>query len=564
MPASADCEGNKVSCPACPRKFANGIGLSMHLGKSQGCIDRHRASLQQGQQAPGAKRPKTDQQAAAFRKEQQVRAADELHDLREDHGVGDAGVQQVKDTMRTLLGDVQEELVRRLAPSVSRCSDVELRSIVSETLDVFKGLESGRREKAFMKSRVPYIEPVEHTLGKVTYKTVDAEGFTYSGKELTHKAYYIPISGSIPRVCQNDPNALEMIHRTQEEWSKNAPPRGTTKRIYLDIPHGDLFQEHEMLGDTQRGNPYWKGRIRIAIVLYYDGLEVANPLGFARGKHQLGVFLYSIINLDPTVRPPPPYIQLAGIALESDSKRYGPAKVFSGIDPITHEPDPELWATPGAQLRTLSAGVPMPILAKDGTMPKDPTPVHVYTLMLIADMLAAHKLGPWGESPSALVPCRQCDFDTRQEKAYAPVRFVRDGCRCRWKLRELTEVEGSLEELRSPTMRADDRAEGMQSFGVNTLHHALDRRYIPYFNVARGMLQDGMHMDDDGIFRNLAYQTWNQLFRRWGPHGLHIRCVEPSNGTIQLGRWPNCPTFMLVGTLVYPPGLCGFFAVCLD
>ena len=147
----------------------------------------------------------------------------------------------------------------------------------------------------------------------------------------------------------------------------------TTTRVYADIPDGDLFDDHEMLGASQRGNPKWKGRIEICIVLYYDGLEVANPLGFARGKHQLGVFLYSIVNLDATVRTSPPYIQLAGIALESDVKRFGPTKVFSGIDPDKHEPDPQLWATPGAQLRELDKGVPMYILAEDGSTPPDST-----------------------------------------------------------------------------------------------------------------------------------------------------------------------------------------------
>ena len=172
-----------------------------------------------------------------------------------------------------------------------------------------------------MKGRVPYIEPIEHKLGKVKHWTRDAEGFTHSSKELVLKASYIPITSNIERLLQNDPNALEMVHRTQKEWSKTRPTRGTTTRVYADIPDGDLFDDHAMLGASQRGNPNRKGRIRICIVLYYDGLEVAYPLGFARGKHQLGVFLCSIVNLDATVRTSPPYIQLAGIALESDVKR---------------------------------------------------------------------------------------------------------------------------------------------------------------------------------------------------------------------------------------------------
>ena len=65
---------------------------------------------------------------------------------------------------------------------------------------------------------------------------------------------------------------------------------------------------------------------------------MANPLGFARGKHQLGVFLFSLVNLDSTVRTTPGYIQIAGIVLESDVKKFGPLLTFAGVNPTTIKP----------------------------------------------------------------------------------------------------------------------------------------------------------------------------------------------------------------------------------
>ena len=211
------------------------------------------------------------------------------------------------------------------------------------------------------------------------------------------------MGGNLERLLQHDPNRPKRasdgpLHEADKRWSAAPPKKGTTQRNYADVEHGDLFKEHGMLGDSQRGDLFWNGRIRIYIILYYDGLEVANPLGFARGKYQLELFLYSIVNLDSSVRTSPPsfiYIQLACIAFESDVKRYGPAKVFAGIDSETNEPDPARWATPGAQLRALDVGMLMHVNAADGTRPKDPTTVHAYALLLIADMLAAHKLRPW-------------------------------------------------------------------------------------------------------------------------------------------------------------------------
>ena len=98
-----DCESVKksVPCPACPRMFSTAAGAALHLGKSSNCLERHRTRLVKDQ--PTSKRHKTDRLAEAFQKDQRVRASDELHDLREDRGVGDAGIQQVKDAVRSLL-----------------------------------------------------------------------------------------------------------------------------------------------------------------------------------------------------------------------------------------------------------------------------------------------------------------------------------------------------------------------------------------------------------------------------------------------------------------------------
>ena len=511
--------------------FPSGKAMNRHLGQSLTCVERYRELMQVV--APGMKRHKGTQ-PDTFEREQRSRAADSCFSMRKDDGMSDAQMQSVKEHVRSLLEEAELELVRRLRPFTRACSDTHLGQIIHQCMDVFSGLESGRRELGYTRARVPYIPPVEHILGEQTHRTVDLEGFTHSSKTIKHKAYYIPISENLKRLLQNDPQALEMVHATQKEWSAKMPPKGTEKRIYTDVTSGDLFHDHEMLGDSQRGNPKWNGRIRLCILMYYDGLEVANPLGFARGKHQLGVFLYTIVNLDATVRSSPPYIQLAGIALESDVKRYGPAKVFGGIDPITKQPDPKLWATPGAQMRLLDAGVSTSLQADDGCV--RPHDVHAWVLLVIADMLAAHKLGPWGESASAFAPCRQCDFDTREKNAYEPVHFLRDGSACRWKTRVLAAFEERLAELRK--LGATARAPGMQDLGVNSLWHALDRTCLPYFNVALGQLQDDMHMDDDGVFRNLAYQVWNQLFRKWAPHGFTL---EVFNSALDKHNWGDQP-----------------------
>ena len=258
---------------------------------------------------------------------------------------------------------------------------------------------------------------------------------------------------------------------------------------------------------------------------------MANPLGYARGKHQLGVFLFSLVNLDPTVRTTPGYIQIAGIVLESDVKKFGPLVTFAGIDPTTMKPDPALWATPGAQMRTLDAGVPMTLLGSD------PTPVHGWMLIFIGDMLALHKLNPFVETPSAYCPCRRCDWDTRLPEAYAPYHYLTPDTPRRWKLYTTEFVEAQIAHIR--TLSKKDAAPRMQDMGLNTLEHALSPQYLPHFRYVEGCPQEEMHNEDDGLLRAENYQCLNVLFRKWKKFGKLT--LDAFNARMADWNWQSTP-----------------------
>ena len=55
----------------------------------------------------------------------------------------------------------------------------------------------------------------------------------------------------------------------------------------------------------------------------------------------------------------------------------------------------------------------------------------------------------------------------------------------------------------------------MQDYGINALHHPLERCYMPFFDVTRGQTQDDMHNEDDGILSTHGYQTFHVLLRKW-------------------------------------------------
>ena len=212
------------------------------------------------------------------------------------------------------------------------------------------------------------------------------------------------------------------------------------------------------------------------------------------------------------MRTTPGYIQIAGIVLESDVKKFGPLVTFAGIDPVTRKPDPALWATPGAQLRAFNVGVPMNL--PDNS---NPTLTHAWMLLFIADMLALHKLNPFVETPSAYCPCRACDWDTRLPHAFAPCHFLKPDTPRRWKLYTTKFVEAQIAHFR--TLSKTEAANEMQNMGLNTLEHALSPDYCPHFRHVEGSAQEEMHNEDDGLLRNEQYQTLNVLFRKWKQFG---------------------------------------------
>lgn len=490
------------SCAHCGKRFTDPKGPGIHMGINARCLQAQKALVRVG--LPKAAKL-SDPEVSKFQSMRRSVVADSLFTLRVDDNLGDRQVERVKGHIKQMLDVCKPELVRRLRPHSKQAADVPMRRIVDEVLDVFQGLETCKKEFAYLCSRVPYLEPVEHIFGKVLSHTSDAEGFTYSKKLVTHRAFYMPMSQVIERLLQQDPRALEMVLRTQKTWFEKRPPKGASETIYMDITDGQVFRDHPQLGDIQRGKPLG-GRIRLGIIMYYDGLEVtsgpppprartpalmlmcvnclqvANPLGFARGKHQLGVFMFALVNLEATVRTTPGYIQIAGIVLESDVKKFGPLVTFAGVNPVTREPDPDLWATPGAQLRALDEGVLMNVPGG-----ASPTPTHGWLVLFIADMLAMHKLNPFVESPSAYCPCRACNFDTRKVGAYTPVRFRGDGSSCGWHLYRAADIEKELAHMRMRGKSASQ--ERMQDFGFNSLDHALSPDYCPWFDFIRGSPQ---------------------------------------------------------------------------
>jgi hypothetical protein len=113
---------------------------------------------------------------------------------------------------------------------------------------------------------------------------------------------------------------------------------------------GAAIEDHPELGITARaeelargGTPGSKARpYKIAISLYYDGLNPCNALGPWANIHPIGAFYYSITNLDSSIRTAKPYLQLVTIVNDNLLKHYAKDIVTQLVDMSTGSGPPHL------------------------------------------------------------------------------------------------------------------------------------------------------------------------------------------------------------------------------
>ena len=328
---------------------------------------------------------------------------------------------------------------------------------------------------------------------------------------------------------QEDPRAWEQIQRTQEEWSRNPPAKGTSATVIADITDGSVFRDHPEFGQNLRlgkeGEPF-----QLGIGLYYDGVETANVLGYARGKHSIGCIYICLINLDKAIRMSRPYIMPVTIVLESDMRRYGAAMVLSGANSTTGEILPSHWSSFGAQMRQLHEynGVEWDVPVVLGGIRKQAFRAHL--LVVCADFPAKGKLTPCAESTSAAIPSIGSNWDHTDPDAYKPFSFLRtvnlEGkpISNRWKLRTLAQVESDIQTATSKLK--------MQLAGLQKKVYALQPSLVPLADFTVMAPEDPMHGEPDGNLRRSGYRTIYNMGRAWG-----VTC-EQVNGAIRSYNWP--------------------------
>ena len=194
--------------------------------------------------------------------------------------------------------------------------------LIGSVFDVHRDILSTWQEHNQLRNIVHPTQPVPREL----VDRPDANGKP-TGPRSGDFCYDVPMKEELETMLAHNSSLISQLIAASDAWAKERPAPGSSKTIYADIADGRVLREHPRLG-TQADRS--DGSVRLAVILYYDDLEVCNPLGAFHGRHKLGMFYWSLVNLDQTTRFSFSNIHLMTVALASDIDYYGIQQIVSG------------------------------------------------------------------------------------------------------------------------------------------------------------------------------------------------------------------------------------------
>lgn len=141
------------------------------------------------------------------------------------------------------------------------------------------------------------------------------------------------------------------VWHSSERWKS-----GTfcyTPPVIADITDGAYFRQSKL---AQPACPGEEDDLRVGLILYYDDLELNNPLGVCRGKHKVACFYVALANLPAKMRFVHHYIGVLMLVLEKVLKGCGAVRVFAGANHLTGEVITDDAHSFGAQFRASCRG----------------------------------------------------------------------------------------------------------------------------------------------------------------------------------------------------------------
>ena len=283
--------------------------------------------------------------------------------------------------MDPLASMMKAEVYRRLARTAKERQTLE--ETIGDIFDVHAGIETSAKEETVLRRAVKPVKPQKRLL----VDRPDKDGKA-TGPRRGDFVYDVPVIAELEAMLANNPQLQAQLKAASDKWAETRPAPGDSTTVYADIADGAIMREHPGLGVAADRSD---GSTRLAFILYYDDLEVVNPLGAFHGTHKLGMFYWALVNCDQSTRMAFHNLHLATIALATDIDYYGIEQVVSGL-----EGDSSF----GSSMTLLDQGVNIAISSSAAAF------VRGWCVCLSADFPAAALCCGFKRSVSARVFCR--------------------------------------------------------------------------------------------------------------------------------------------------------------
>lgn len=259
--------------------------------------------------------------------------------------------------------------------------------------------------------------------------------------------YYVPLLDSLKQLlAQKD--VIECINEAK-------PFR--TNGFIKDFNDGSYLHSHPIFSNTHN----------LQIILYYDDVEICNPLSSKSKIHKLGMFYWSLGNIKPEFRSSLRSINLLAIVKTQYIRKYG---LDAFLTPFVEE------------IKLLECGI-------DVVVNNVVTRYRGSLLCFIGDTLAANFVGGFKEGVGlANRPCRNCLGTHDSIKlSFSESDFV---------LRDMQSHNDHCTDIETPNLTNVAR-----DFWCK--HHGINKRSIlcslESFDVTKCILQDVMHVVIEGM-----------------------------------------------------------------
>ncbi|XP_062580359.1 uncharacterized protein LOC134242286 [Saccostrea cucullata] len=368
--------------------------------------------------------------------------------LKEMHRIRETAAEDVASRVNNIVDSYINILKRRLYNYMQGLDNEIPEHTFNDLFHIelpFNGVVTAHERKKYIKENFLYVEPETVHVGQ-RLRVLRQRG--HANLDVVRDTFiYIPLTESIEQLLQNK-DILELVINQ---------PTERNDRFYSDIQTGSVYCQNVHFQQNQ---------IALPIVLYFDDVDICNPMSKRAGTHKIGLFYYSLGNLPVSYRSRLPAIRLLAVIKRNIMNKHNINVVLERIK---------------KDLETLSTGITLNIHGNEYN-------IVGWCLCFVGDTLAAHEFGGFKTGVGfAFQKCRSCEctFNDMQEN-FEEHLFIE---------RNLDRYDDQCYEL-SMAQTLSVRDVISRSYGINFRSLARD---FPNFDLTQQIPYDIMHVIFEGV-----------------------------------------------------------------